>query len=58
VLDPPWWLLLEVPEMWSSGIDDWMKVYDMRLKTWLSVMKKVEESIELESLPFRLSVYM
>ncbi|KAF7541478.1 hypothetical protein G7054_g564 [Neopestalotiopsis clavispora] len=22
ILDPPWWLLLEVPEMWDDGIDD------------------------------------
>jgi hypothetical protein len=58
VLDPPRWLLLDVPEMWSSGIDDWMKVYDMRLKTWFSAMKKAEESMGLESLPFELSVYM
>ncbi len=44
VLDPPWWLLLDVPEMWSSGIDNWRKVYDLRLKTWLSAMKQAEES--------------
>ncbi|KAF4955670.1 hypothetical protein FGADI_4363 [Fusarium gaditjirri] len=22
ILDPPWWLLLEVPEMWDDGIED------------------------------------
>jgi hypothetical protein len=44
--------------MWSSGIEDWAKVYDMRLKTWLSAMKKAEGSMKLQSLPFELSVYM
>jgi aminoglycoside phosphotransferase (APT) family kinase protein len=58
VLDPPWWLLIEVPEMWSSGIEDWAKIYDMRLKIWLLVMKKAEESTGLVSLPFELSVCM
>jgi hypothetical protein len=58
VLDPPWWLLLDVPEMWSSGIDDWRKVYDMRLKTWLSAVKQAEESIASNSMPFTLSTYM
>ncbi|RFU32577.1 hypothetical protein B7463_g3765, partial [Scytalidium lignicola] len=58
VLDPPWWLLLDVPEMWSSGIDNWRKVYDMRLKTWLSAVKQVEKSIDPNSMPFTLSTYM
>lgn len=58
VLDLPWWLLLDVPEMWDSGIDDWRKVYDMRLKTWLSAMKQAEESIGSNSMPFPLSTYM
>jgi hypothetical protein len=30
----------------------------MRLKTWLSAMKKAEESMGLESLLFELSLYM
>lgn len=42
ILDPPWWLLLETAEMWSSGIDEWREIYDMRLKTWLSAMEKAE----------------
>ena len=33
-------------------------MYDTRLKTWLSAIKKAEESMGLESLPFELSVYM
>ncbi|TVY22293.1 hypothetical protein LHYA1_G008873 [Lachnellula hyalina] len=62
MLDPPWWLLLEVPEMWGSGIDDWSQIYQMRLKTWLSAMEKAEEDVESNSnsnsLPFPLSTYM
>ncbi|TVY35421.1 hypothetical protein LOCC1_G008267 [Lachnellula occidentalis] len=60
VLDPPWWLLLDVPEMWDSGIDDWSKIYETRLKTWVSAMEKAEEDIELSSnsLPFPSSKYM
>ncbi|RSM04652.1 hypothetical protein CDV31_009976 [Fusarium ambrosium] len=56
-LDPPWWLLLEVPEMWSSGIDDWASIYDLRLKTWLLAMEEAE-CISTDKLPFKLSSYM
>ncbi|KAK1973252.1 phosphotransferase [Colletotrichum cereale] len=59
MLDPPWWLLLETAEMWSSGIDKWREAYDMRLKTWLSAMKKAEaDMIEPGTLPAPLSTYM
>lgn len=39
-LDPPWWLLLEMPEMWDEGIDDWTSVYEQRLQTWLAAMER------------------
>lgn len=64
VLDPPWWLLLDVPEMWHSGIDNWTQTYDTRLKTWLSSMKQAEEesngSKSKNPMPFSssLSTYM
>ncbi|KAG4429000.1 hypothetical protein IFR05_015524, partial [Cadophora sp. M221] len=60
VLDPPWWLLLDTPEMWDAGIDDWVKNYELRLETWLSAMKEAEESAGSESRPteFPLSAYM
>ncbi|EFR04010.1 hypothetical protein MGYG_07015 [Nannizzia gypsea CBS 118893] len=35
---PPWWLLLETPEDWPSGILDWAKTYDSRLKIFLRAM--------------------
>ncbi|KAJ2895228.1 hypothetical protein MKZ38_006759 [Zalerion maritima] len=59
ILDPPWWLLLETAEMWSSGIDEWRETYDMRLKNWLSAMKKAEADMtEPNPLPAPLSTYM
>jgi aminoglycoside phosphotransferase (APT) family kinase protein len=59
ILDPPWWLLLETTEMWSSGVDEWRETYNVYLKTWLSAMKKAEaEMTEPSSLPVPLSTYM
>ncbi|KAK0107127.1 hypothetical protein ONS95_003833 [Cadophora gregata] len=42
VLDPPWWLLLDTPEMWDAGIDDWVERYKSSLEIWLSAMKEAE----------------
>ncbi|KAH8648692.1 hypothetical protein BX600DRAFT_475637 [Xylariales sp. PMI_506] len=59
ILDPPWWLLLETAEMWPSGMDDWCKAYELRLKTWLSAMEKAEaNSAKDPDLPVSLSQYM
>jgi len=59
ILDPPWWLLLGLAETWSSGIDHWGEIYDLRLKTWLSAMKRAEEGMEEPGpLPVALSTYM
>ncbi|KAF5723190.1 hypothetical protein FMUND_2041 [Fusarium mundagurra] len=56
-LDPPWWLLLQPPELWPSGIDDWFQVYEARLKTWLRSMEDQERG-ERINFPENLSVYM
>lgn len=40
---PPWWLLIEKPEYWSKGIDDWTKVFDSRIKTFLKLMRDCED---------------
>ena len=56
VLDSPWWLLLDVPEMWDDGIENWTSVYERRLKTWLSAMEEAEQNMSPGSLP--LSAYM
>ncbi|KAJ5614778.1 hypothetical protein N7528_008432 [Penicillium herquei] len=37
---PPWWLLIETPESWEKGLDDWTKIFDYRLETFLKVMRK------------------
>jgi hypothetical protein len=55
-LDPPWWLLLEVPEMWDEGIDNWTSVYGRRLDTWISAVEEAEQDMAPGSL--LLSVYM
>lgn len=56
VLDPPWWLLLDIPEMWDDGIKDWATVYERRLQTWLSAIEEAEQ--EMEPYSFRLAAYM
>jgi hypothetical protein len=40
---PPWWLLIEKPEHWSKGIEDWAQEFDRRLKTFLTVMRCCED---------------
>jgi len=56
---PPWWLLLEPPEEWPHGILDWVKEYEPRLRTFLEVLRKAEDSmIEDGRLIERLSVRM
>jgi hypothetical protein len=57
-LDCPWWLLLEVPESWKPDIDDWTKVYDIRLRTWLLAMEKAEKDIGSDTVLFILSTHM
>ncbi|KAL1884813.1 hypothetical protein Plec18167_002405 [Paecilomyces lecythidis] len=41
---PPWWLLIERPELWPEGIDDWTDTFDNRLKTFLKAMKDREDT--------------
>lgn len=41
---PPWWLLLEQPEYWPDGIENWKEIYEVRLKTFLKAMTDAEES--------------
>lgn len=55
-LDSPWWLLLNVPEMWDDGIVDWTCVYEKRLQTWLLALEEAEK--EMVSGSFLLSAYM
>ena len=56
ILDSPWWLLLDVPEMWDNGIENWTSLYELRLKTWLSAIEEVERDVSPGL--FLLSAYM
>ncbi|GJC80902.1 hypothetical protein ColLi_03740 [Colletotrichum liriopes] len=56
VLDSPWWLLLDMPEMWDDGIENWTCVYEKRLQTWLLALEEAEK--EMSSGSFLLSAYM
>lgn len=40
---PPWWLLIEKPEYWPRGLDDWCSNYERRLQTFLSAMRYQED---------------
>ncbi|KAM3541950.1 hypothetical protein ARSEF1564_005119 [Beauveria bassiana] len=42
---PPWWLLLEQPEYWRQGIDDWSEKYEARLTTFLRAMADCEDAM-------------
>ncbi|KAK2738544.1 phosphotransferase family protein [Colletotrichum kahawae] len=56
VLDPPWWLLLEWPEEWTDGIEEWARLYETRLEIWLSALEEAEGEMDPGS--FRLSTCM
>ena len=40
---PPWWLLIEKPEYWQKGLEDWTREFDCHLKTFLRVMTGGED---------------
>ncbi|PWY80878.1 phosphotransferase family protein [Aspergillus sclerotioniger CBS 115572] len=42
---PPWWLLLEQPEYWPGGLEEWTGIYDYRLKTFLKVLIAREDTL-------------
>lgn len=41
---PPWWLLIEKPENWPYGLDDWTRTFDRRLQTFLKAMVDREDA--------------
>ena len=59
-LDPPWWLVLDAPDMWDKGIEDWIRFYEPRMQIWLLAMQKAEATVELNErcLEVPLSTYM
>lgn len=40
---PPFWLLLELPEYWPAGLDDWTRVCETRLPVFLQVLEEREK---------------
>ncbi|KAJ5716726.1 Aminoglycoside phosphotransferase [Penicillium malachiteum] len=40
---PPWWLLLEKPEYWTKGLDDWCIQYEHRLPRFLKALADCED---------------
>ncbi|GLB11919.1 hypothetical protein AtubIFM57258_009193 [Aspergillus tubingensis] len=40
---PPWWLLIEKPEYWPQGLDDWCSEYQRRLPTFLKAIRDQED---------------
>lgn len=47
---PPWWLLIEKPELWAKGLEDWTISFDARLKTFIRAMKN-REDIAIQQTP-------
>lgn len=43
VYSPPWWLLIESPEKWPGGIDDWVEEYEPKLMLFLEALEEREE---------------
>lgn len=41
---PPWWLLLEQPEYWDDGMDDWTRKYQDRLGIFLKTLREHEDA--------------
>ncbi|EYE96477.1 uncharacterized protein EURHEDRAFT_410987 [Aspergillus ruber CBS 135680] len=41
---PPFWLLLELPEFWDGGLDDWTQKYEKVLPTFLKVIQEREQT--------------
>ena len=41
---PPWWLLLEQPEYWPNGLNEWANMYETHLQTFLKLMEECEAS--------------
>ncbi|RAK93767.1 hypothetical protein BO79DRAFT_224229 [Aspergillus costaricaensis CBS 115574] len=42
---PPWWLLIEKPEYWPRGLDDWCHEYERRLQTFLGATRYKEDKL-------------
>ncbi|OKL55836.1 hypothetical protein UA08_08924 [Talaromyces atroroseus] len=45
VYSPPFWLLLERPEYWNEGLDEWTKEYEKRFPVFLAELQKREQDL-------------
>lgn len=57
----PFWLLLELPEYWPEGLDDWTDLYETHLEMFLKVLEEREKVVIERGLlakEHRLSTYM
>jgi hypothetical protein len=43
--DPPWWLLLMLPENWPGGYTAWTEVCEPRFETFLQVLQAEEKKL-------------
>ena len=41
---PPFWLILELPEHWDNGLDDWIQNYEKVLPVFLRILKEREQA--------------
>lgn len=59
-LDPPWWLLIEMPEVWILGLENFSARFSKTLPIWLEAVEEVERGVDPEShhLSQPWSVYM
>lgn len=44
-LDIPWWLLLELPEMWEGGMHSFSEAFEQRIPVWLAAVRDVEKRL-------------
>lgn len=45
VYSPPSWLLLERPEYWKGGLDEWTQIYERRLTVFLQELQEKEHEL-------------
>lgn len=59
-LDPPWWLLIDMPEVWILGLEKFSDRFSRTLPVWLEAVEQAEKGVDLGahhlSMPW--SVYM
>ncbi|KAG8162073.1 hypothetical protein KVR01_007838 [Diaporthe batatas] len=48
-LDPPWWLLIDQPEVWVLGLERFGERFARTLTVWLKAVETVEKGLDLEA---------